>query len=140
MELDSPREALNLFHTLLSSQGSVLEDEILETIPSLVTEEDNKMLTSPPNMEEVQKEGALGPPTTRHFQELSKAFRMKFTWSIRGGTFNEKNIREPGVEPEISASSISNPPFLALKYWWGCLKIELISLQVLTTRFGSSKP
>lgn len=33
----------------------MLEDEILETIPSLVTEEDNKMLTSPPNMEEVQK-------------------------------------------------------------------------------------
>ncbi|WMV46538.1 hypothetical protein MTR67_039923 [Solanum verrucosum] len=68
-----------------SAKSSVLEDEILETIPSLVTEEDNKMLTSPPNMEEVQKEGALGPPTTRHFQELSKAFRMKFTWSIRGG-------------------------------------------------------
>ncbi|KAG5579867.1 hypothetical protein H5410_050494 [Solanum commersonii] len=53
-------EALNLFHTLLSSQGSVLEDEILEIIPSLVTEEDNKMLTSPPNMEEVQKEILLG--------------------------------------------------------------------------------
>jgi len=33
----------------------VLEDEILDTIPSLVTEEDNKMLMSPPNMEEVQK-------------------------------------------------------------------------------------
>jgi len=33
------------------------------------------------------QEGALGPPTTRHFQELSKAFRMKFTWSIRGGYF-----------------------------------------------------
>lgn len=28
------------------------------------------------------QEGALGPP--RHFQDLSKAFRMKLTWSIRG--------------------------------------------------------
>ncbi|MCE2056165.1 hypothetical protein HAX54_044141 [Datura stramonium] len=41
------QEKLSIWlHTLLSSQGSVLEDEILETIPSLVTEEDNKMLTS----------------------------------------------------------------------------------------------
>nr|XP_033515329.1 NADH-ubiquinone oxidoreductase chain 1-like [Nicotiana tomentosiformis] len=39
------------------------------------------MLMSPPNLEEVQKEAALGPPTTRHFQGLSKAFRMKFTWN-----------------------------------------------------------
>lgn len=30
------------------------------------------------------QEGALGPPTTRHFQDLSKAFRMKLAWSIRG--------------------------------------------------------
>lgn len=28
--------------------------------------------------------GAWGPPTTRHFQDLSKAFRMKLAWSIRG--------------------------------------------------------
>lgn len=49
------QEAIHFFQTLLSSQGSVLEDEILDTIPSLVTEKDNKMLTSPPNTEEVQK-------------------------------------------------------------------------------------
>lgn len=35
-------------HYLILKVGSVLEDEILDIIPSLVTEEDNKMLTSPP--------------------------------------------------------------------------------------------
>lgn len=43
------------------------------------------------------QEGAFGPPTTRHFQDLSKAFRMKLAWSIRGSQTLDRSFSKESL-------------------------------------------
>lgn len=51
---DIERLALDFYQKLFTSEGSLISDELLAYIPSLVSEEDNNLLLTTPSSEEIR--------------------------------------------------------------------------------------